>query len=309
LLNRSSEEIMGIMPNHNSGQLFIGIDGGGTKCRARLFSADDKVLGTGVGGPSNPLHGQSQTKASILQAVEMALTEAGLPNSEAGNLIAGVGLAGVNLPSLYEVMDSWHHPFRKMYLTTDLHIACLGAHTRDEGAVMISGTGSCGYSYVKNKAIIIGGHGFPCGDKGSGAWFGLEAVKAVLLASDNLGPQTQLTDLIGDHLQAKGVMIVDKMGSAKSSDYAKLAGFVFTAAKANDEVALKIVREGADYMSAVAEQLWETGPSRMSLIGGLSGLLTPWLKPNIAESLSEPISQPEFGAVYYAKQQQKLTVS
>lgn len=297
---------MGKMPNLDSGQLFIGLDGGGTKCRARIFTADDKVLGTGIGGPANPLHGQSQAKASILQAVEMALTDAGLPNSDAGNLIAGVGLAGVNLPSLFEVMNTWHHPFKKMYLTTDLHIACLGAHTRDEGAVMIAGTGSCGYSYVKGKSTIIGAHGFPFGDKCSGAWIGLEAVKAVLLASDNLGPQTSLNDLIGDHLHAKGVMIVDKMGAAKSSDYAQLARFVLKAADLKDEVAVKIMREGADYMSAVAEKLWETGPSRMSLIGGLSEPLMSWLKPNVAESLSSPICQPEFGAVYFAKQQYAL---
>lgn len=297
---------MGKVPNLESGQIFIGIDGGGTKCRARLFSADDKVLGTGVGGPANPLHGQAQAKASILHAVEMALTDAGLPNSEASNLIAGVGLAGVNLPSLFEVMQNWHHPFKKMYLTTDLHIACLGAHRSDEGAVMIAGTGSCGYSFVNGKATIIGAHGFPFGDKCSGAWIGLEAVKAVLLASDGLGPETSLNELIGNHLGAKGVMIVDKMGAAKSSDYAELAKFVLEAADMKDAVAVRIIQEGADYMSAVAEKLWETGASRMSLIGGLSGSLTPWLKPCVAAKLSNPISQPEFGAVYFAKQQYAL---
>jgi glucosamine kinase len=44
----------------------------------------------------------------------------------------------------------------------------------------------------------------------------------------------------------------------------------------------------------------------MSLIGGLSGRLIPWLKPDIAARLSDPISQPEFGAVYFAKQQHEL---
>lgn len=291
------------VPSFVASPLFIGIDGGGTKCRARLFSADDKVLGTGVGGPANPLHGQAQAQASIVQAVNMALAEAGLAHSDACHLIAGVGLAGVNLPSLFEVMNTWHHPFKKMHLTTDLHIACLGAHLCNEGAVMIVGTGSCGYSYVNGKATIIGGHGFPFGDKCSGAWMGLEAIKAVLLASDNLGAQTCLVDLIGDHLQAKGVMIVDKMGAAKSSDYAQLARFVFEAADLHDEVAVNILREGADYMSAVAEQLWQTAPNRMSLMGGLSGAIAPWLKPSVAAKLSSPISQPEFGAVYFAKQQ------
>ncbi|MES2676308.1 MAG: BadF/BadG/BcrA/BcrD ATPase family protein [Pseudomonadota bacterium] len=294
--------------NHNPDALFIGIDGGGTKCRARLVSSDEKLLGIGVGGPANPLHGQEQTKASILQSVEMALAQAGLPKSDMGRLLVGIGLAGVNLPSMYEVMKAWQHPFKRMYLTTDLHIACLGAHSRDQGAIIIAGTGSCGYSFVNNKVTIIGGHGFPFGDKGSGAWMGLEAVKAVLLASDNLGSCSLLSDLIGNHLQAKGVMIVDRMGAAKASDYAQLAGFVLDAADAKDEVAEKIVREGANYLSAVAEKLWETKPGSMSFIGGLSERLIPWLNADVAEGLSVPINQPEFGAIYYARQQENLLV-
>lgn len=35
--------------------LVIGIDGGGSKCRATIYAADDSVLGTGVAGRANPL--------------------------------------------------------------------------------------------------------------------------------------------------------------------------------------------------------------------------------------------------------------
>lgn len=297
---------MAVMPAANDGVVYLGIDGGGSKCRARIISETDKVLGTGIGGPANPLHGVQQTIDSIITATELALQDAGLPRSDIGQLVAGIGLAGVNLPSLFRIMNNWQYPFKNMFLTTDLHIACLGAHNSDEGAVIVAGTGSCGYSYVNGVSTILGAHGFLFGDKGSGAWMGLEAVKAVLLASDDLGPQTRLTQLLGDFLQAEGVMIVDKMAKAKSRDYAQLAVFVLNAADENDAVALSIVKEGAAYMTAVAEKLWKTGAARMSFIGGLSQRLTPWLSPAIAEKLSEPIGQPEFGAVYYARQQLEL---
>lgn len=282
-------------------QLYLGIDGGGTKCRARIISASGRMLGTGVGGPANPLHGVQQTLISIQTATEEALTDAGLPATACNRLIAGVGLAGVNLPSLFDVINQWKHPFQQMYLTTDLHIACLGAHNSADGAVIVAGTGSCGYSYVNGKSTILGAHGFPFGDIGSGAWMGLEAVKAVLLASDDLGPQTLLSELIGEHLHAKGVMIVDKMAGAKSSDYARLAIFVLDAADRNDAVALAIVKQGAAYLSAVAERLWETKPVRMSLLGGLAQRLIPWMLPAVVERLSAPLNQPEFGAVYFAQ--------
>lgn len=293
---------MAKMP-HGEQVLYIGIDGGGTKCRASIMTEDLQVLGTGVGGPANPFHGVQQAKDSIRTAAELALIDAGLPPATMGQLIAGAGLAGVNVPSLYDVIHQWQHPFKQMYLTTDLHIACLGAHYRDEGAVMIAGTGSCGYSYVGGSALFLGGHGFPIGDKGSGAWMGLQAIQAVLLDFDNLGPATQLSQSISQFLQAEGVMIVDKMFGAKSSDYAKFAIFVVDAADAGDEVAMSIVKEGAAYMSAVARRLWATQPGRMSIIGGLAPRLIPWMDADMAEKLSPALYQPEFGAVYFAKQQ------
>lgn len=298
---------MKTMDSIDSKNFFIGIDGGGTKCCACVCTADGEVLGAGIGGPSNPFHNEAQAKASIIEAVEIALTNAGLPISAKANLIAGVGLAGVNVPAIYETMNAWQHPFKKMYLTTDLRIACLGAHNQDEGAVIVSGTGSCGYSLVNGKTTMIGGHGFPFGDKGSGAWLGLEALKAVLLAHDNLGSHTFLSELISKHLHAEGIMIVEKMGAAKSNDYAQLARFVFEAAKSNDEVAVNILHEGAAYINAVAEKLWETQPGRMSFIGGLSESLMPWLASSVVANLSNPINQPEFGAVYFARQQHSLS--
>lgn len=288
-------------PSSNAQNLFIGIDGGGTKCRASIMTADLQVLGTGLGGPANPFQGIELAQDSILAAVSEALEDARLPQTSAGDLIAGAGLAGVNVPSLFNVMSDWKHPFHQLFLTTDLHIACLGAHNRDQGAVMICGTGSCGYAYVNQQTLLIGGHGFPMGDKGSGAWMGLEAIRAVLLATDGLGPQTRLTDAIGDFLQARGLAIVEKLFGARQGDYARFASLVLDAAAAGDAVATCIVEDGAAYMSEMARQLWATQPGRMSMIGGLSERLLPWLQADVVGNLSPALYPPEFGAVYFAR--------
>ena len=62
----------------NEDQLFIGIDGGGTKCRATIYSVKQGVLGTGLGGPANPLHGLERTLESIMVSTQLALRDAGL---------------------------------------------------------------------------------------------------------------------------------------------------------------------------------------------------------------------------------------
>ncbi|MFT5296315.1 MAG: glucosamine kinase, partial [Colwellia sp.] len=133
-----------MLSSSGNNEIFLGIDGGGSKCKAILMSNDNKILGTGIAGPANPLHGYEQAINSIAESAKLALKNAGIDESELGNIIAGVGLAGVNLPVLFEQMSNWQHPFKKMYLATDLLIACLGAHDGKDGAVMITGTGSCG---------------------------------------------------------------------------------------------------------------------------------------------------------------------
>jgi len=290
------------MPKPSMSDLYLGIDGGGTKCCAVIADAQGVILGRGMGGAANAYQNLTQTQASIIDAATMALHDAGLPVNKMRDLSAGIGLAGVNVPSVFAAMQQWQHGFKKISLTTDLHIACIGAHKTTEGAVIVTGTGSCGYSFVAKQATILGGHGFLLGDQGSGAWMGLEAVKAVLLADDHTGPQTQMSAMLHDYLQVASTMLVDKLSTASSGDYAKISQIVFAAALQQDEVAISIIREGAHYIDLIAERLWQTKPGRMSLIGGLSTYITPWLKPDIVARLSPPLAQPEFGAVMLAMQ-------
>ncbi len=286
---------------------FLGVDGGGSKCKASLADAEGRVLGSALSGPANPFHGIQQTLHSIESAARGALRNAGLPGSALGSLVAGVGLAGVNLPSLYQIISEWSHPFAQLHLTTDLRIACLGAHQSDEGAIIVTGTGSCGFVRAGGKEHLFGGHGFPCGDQGSGAWMGLEAIKSVLLASDELGPKTQLTDVIADLLEARGVVIVERLSGKPSSDYARLAPLVFAAAEANDPVALEIVQRGADYISAMARKLLAHKPSRLSMIGGLAERLEPWLDVGVVGKLARPLGTPDAGALRFARQESALS--
>lgn len=284
--------------------LYLGIDGGGSKCKAILVDEHNTVLGTGISGPANPLHGFEQATNSITESAKLALSDAGLAEELLSEIPAGVGLAGVNLPVLFEQMNAWPHPFKHMYLATDLLIACLGAHAGNDGAVMITGTGSCGFVYVDGKSEIVGAHGFPHGDKGSGAWIGLQAAKQVLLSLDELVEPTALTTSVLDLLQVNdAVEMVEAIAGKPAAFYARMAGLVFEAANNDDAVSKAIIEEGADYISRVARKLLTKNPPKISLIGGLTPLLFPWLDEDIKAELTQPALSPEMGAVLFARQQ------
>ncbi|MCE9678026.1 ATPase [Shewanella sp. AS1] len=290
--------------NHTkAAPLFIGIDGGGSKCRATIYASDDTVLGTGVAGRANPLFGLSQTFESILHSTELALIDAGLTLADSKSLVAGLGVAGVNVPHLYKEMAQWKHPFAQMYITTDLHTACIGAHHGGEGAVIITGTGSCGYAQVGDKYLSLGGHGFPLGDKGSGAWFGLKAAEAALLDLDGFGPKTALTEQLLNYYQVNEALgIVEHLAGKSSSCYAVLARLVLDCAHEQDEVAKAIVKDGAAYISELAKKLFTINPPRFSMIGGLAEPLAPWLDKAVVNKISPVMAPPEMGACFYARQ-------
>ena len=293
-----------ITDNINKNKLFMGIDGGGTKCRAIIVNESNDVLGMGIAGPGNPLHGFAQATASIEQSARLALQDAGLADISLSEITAGIGLAGVNLPSLLTQMNQWHSPFKKMYLTTDLLIACMGAHQGEDGAVIIAGTGSCGFSYVNGHAFMLGGHGFPHGDKGSGAWVGFVACQHALMELDKLVPSSLLTTQVLAHLKvSNAVQLVELIANKPAAYFAQLAACVFKSAQQNDAAAIDIIKDGANYISDIARELLKQNPPRISFIGGLSESITTWLDSDIKSKLAAPLSAPEMGAVLYAKQQ------
>lgn len=283
--------------------LYLGVDGGGSKCRVVLMTADNKLLGEGLSGPGNPLRGMQLATASILDATAQALTSAGLPQSTMSQLIVGAGLAGVNLPEYYQLFSAWQHPFASLHLTSDLHIACIGAHNGQDGAVLICGTGSCGLAAVKGQLLEVGGHGFPYGDNGSGAWFGLQVLQQVLRSLDKLIEPTILTELLQTEVPFSNTLqLVSHFMNASPTDYARLAPLVFLAAEQGDSVARQIVEQGAGHINAIAERLMTIQPAALCLIGGLAYKVEPYLTSAVRQLVVPASQPPEYGAVWFARQ-------
>ena len=147
---------MEMTQNLKYGEYWVGVDGGGTKCRAELFNEFGESLGQGVGGPANiARHGQLAL-SSILTAVKDAVTDAGLKFSDiSSELVVSAGLAGAYLESSTALLEQWQHPFAELVFSSDLHTALLGAHGGEDGVVMITGTGSCAAVLPLSRACSL----------------------------------------------------------------------------------------------------------------------------------------------------------
>ncbi|AWB68065.1 ATPase [Saccharobesus litoralis] len=284
----------------------IGVDGGGTKCRARLYCTVQGFLGTGLAGPANPARDFDSAMQSVIDACQAAIQNANLPQLKLDQVHVGMGLAGVNLASVKQKVLAWQHPFKSRFVTTDLHIACIGANDNHEGAVIIVGTGSCGLVVKDNEFSQLGGHGFPVGDYGGGAWLGFEAIRYALRAMDNLAPSSSMITRILSYLNCSNANdVAEIMLNARPADFARLAPLVFDAAEDGDEAARSIIQTGAEQISELARQLLAKHPSRLSMIGGVSERIKSWLADDVAKHIQTAVYQPDYGAVFFTLNQFK----
>ena len=148
--------------------LFLGIDGGGTGCRAAIADAHGRILGEGIAGPANVNTDTEGTRLNILAATHQALSGTG---AAMGDLVATLGLAGANVSGVARELGA-ALPFARAEIVSDAITAARGALGRQDGIVAAMGTGSVFAVSRDGTLRQYGGRGFVLGDEGSGAVLG-----------------------------------------------------------------------------------------------------------------------------------------
>jgi glucosamine kinase len=267
------------------GPLFVGIDGGGTGCRARIEDAAGCLLGTGIAGPAALRLGVDRALTEVEKACRAALAEAGLDGNALASMHAAVGLAGIGRKGVHEELTARPHPFRSIVYAHDATIACIGAHAARDGGIVIVGTGSVGFAVVGEREVRIGGYGFPISDEGSGADLGLHAIRLALRAHDERAVGTSLTHDVLMRFHNDPFEAVAWMDRATATDYATFAPLVMRHADGGDSIARRIVRDAAEQIDELVRRLAECGASRIALLGGLASSMQPWLAPDVQRRL------------------------
>ncbi|MFC7396676.1 BadF/BadG/BcrA/BcrD ATPase family protein [Chelatococcus sp. GCM10030263] len=284
-----------------SDALFLGIDGGGTQCRARIRDVAGRLLGEGRGGPANIRLGAATAMQSILMAAREALAGAGLGEADLARLNAGLGLAGAAQTSARERMAAEPHPFASVAIDTDAYAAWLGATQGADGAILIVGTGSCGFAVVGGERNSVGGWGAVVSDGGSGAVIGREGIRRAVLAFDGLGEASALTDALLAEFGGHPEPIVDWADQAKPADFGRFTPLILEHAERRDAVARAIIREAAAAIEAIACRLLALGAPTIALIGGLADPLRPWLSAAVQARLVAPAADALDGAILMAR--------
>ncbi len=279
----------------------LGIDAGGTSCKARLTDMSGRIIGQGLSGPANANSGIRNVFATMQEAYQQAMSEAKLSSSDAATICAGIGIAGIGREGAKAEMQTQPFPFRSTVIHNDAFIANMGAHSGQDGGIVIVGTGSIAIGRVKGTDVRAGGYGFPISDEGSGAYIGLQAIRITLRASDGRISHSDLTRHLFEKYHYQTHEIVGWMDKAKATDYAALAPIVLQAAETGDRHGRLITRHSANHIDSMVRSMYNAGVPRCALLGGLSASIEPWLAPDIRAELITPDGDALDGALWLAK--------
>lgn len=248
-----------------SRQFVIGIDGGGTRLRAAIATADGELLGCGEAGAGN-YHdvGADEVRANIGRAVSQAWSAAGIPARRADAIFLGLG--SVVTPDDHAVIRSIVRdlkivPEQRIGVDHDLRVALAGGLTGDPGIVLIAGTGSSCYGRnAEGQNWQAGGWGPVLDDPGSSYWLGLQAMMAAVRDYDGRGPATELRGRVMEALRLRefrDILRRVELDGMKRSEIAALAPLVTSAAADGDDVARALIDRGVEDLAVMVATVGE----------------------------------------------------
>ncbi|QCO57859.1 N-acetylglucosamine kinase (plasmid) [Pseudorhodobacter turbinis] len=288
---------MGIVENG----CVIGVDGGGTGCRAGLATLDGSVLATAKAGPANFSTDPDQARANVMAAITCAAESVGLLPAQLRCCAIHLGLAGI-----MQEADAARFravlPFTRAVVTDDRPTSFAGALGQGDGVLAAVGTGTLVAARFAQTHRYFCGWGFDLSDQASGAWLGRGALMRCLLAHDGLAAQSPLTRAIMAQFGDVPTTLVDFASAALPADYATFAPQIVEAAKVGDETASDLMRQGAAYLNScfAAASAGQSGPFCLS--GGIGPHYAPYLETRFRDRLVAPLGTALDGALFLARQ-------
>jgi N-acetylglucosamine kinase-like BadF-type ATPase len=281
--------------------LYLGIDGGGTRTVALLARAAATgkgwvVVGRGEAGAANAhAVGIERAQQALDEAVARAFAAAGLPRTTVA--AACLGLAGAGRPEDQAPVRDWAGRARLagvVDVSGDTPLLLAAGTPEGWGVAVVAGTGSMAFARAKDgRTARAGGWGYLLGDEGSGYALAVAGLQAAARAADGRGPATTLTArllaALGVRQPQELIAAVYRSGLDRTA-LAALAPVVLTAAEEGDAEAGALIAEAARQLAvaaAAAARALGLEPSAVpiALAGGLLRA-SPSYRARVLDSLT-----------------------
>jgi glucosamine kinase len=270
------------------------LDGGGTKSRARLVDADGQTLAEGEDGPCNPSTNLERALASTNALLERCLAAAQIAPAAREDVVFAVGAAGLYVPSVRARFLAALPQFKRIVTMSDGYAALIGAGGGKPCGLMIIGTGVAGHRLWPNGlSVQRDAWGWIGGDRGSGAWLGIKALRHMLAVIDGLYPKDGLSERALAHFGGRAKLNEGIFGMGPDR-LAALAPHVLAAADEGVPRAVQVRNRAIDHLAALARVLDIGAGDALYAAGGLAAIFAP----GIGEKLGHAVEMPQADAMH-----------
>ncbi|MBQ6564015.1 MAG: hypothetical protein IJL88_08885 [Clostridia bacterium] len=303
-------------------ELYIGLDGGGTRTSAAAVRRDGSPAGKTQGGGLNYLQ---DGLAVCLDRFE-SMTRELIGKTPPEQVLVTAGLAALDGPAEEEVLRAFRERLPEgcgLELQSDAHIALMGHTAGGPGMMVICGTGSMLMAMdAEGKEHVLGGWGWKMGDAGSGYTLARNALAQAaenfdLTGNQNAVLQEALTFFSAETPRGLIPKLYDPgMGTEKTAAFGAV---VLRLAEAGDTDARSITEQEMERLAALAEALKREVPEAAvcAMYGGVFGhsaLARQLFAENLGRrcpdvQVTQPRHRPEIGAVVCGMLRDGLTAA
>ena len=251
------------------------LDIGGTNTRGALFSDEREMLARAQ-GPGGALSLGVDTAETAIRGVWQEITEH--VATEQRQTRVGIGIAGNGLTERVVALKQRLSDFAEITIVGDGYGALLAATEGRPGAMISVGTGVAALRLHEDGwTQSISGWGFPGGDRGSGAWIGLQVMSALTRHFDDV----TLDPPMSESFVAQALAIIghteegiqDWLTTGRAWQYARLVPIVVEGCALNDPFCRMVFRSAAQEIADVGRALYPEGDGTVHLMGGLGAAM------------------------------------
>jgi N-acetylglucosamine kinase-like BadF-type ATPase len=222
----------------------LGIDGGGTRTRAAIISAGNRIAHCESGSIKRLRVGAEAAEANLRALLKEVFSQCGRTSVQA----ACCGVTSASMPGTREWITAIFDEFNIQCseVVGDDVIALDAAFRGGPGILQIAGTGSNTVGRAPDgSSESAGGWSSRLGDEGSGYWIGVNSLRRALRAYDREQP-TQILKRVGEIWGTPDIDSLINLGdSTHGPDFAALAPAINDLAEAGDAVAIAVLRQAA----------------------------------------------------------------
>ncbi|MCM3784595.1 N-acetylglucosamine kinase [Neobacillus mesonae] len=261
--------------------VFMGVDGGGSKTEIAAVLEDRSILAQFYGGSTNPYAVSPQSAAYELEKTLESALDYLLEESMNCHGIC-LGMSGIySAAEKDNLMEQINRCLERKSLSipiairTEGEISLMAATGECTGVLIIAGTGSIVYGFTEDgRTVRTGGWGHLLGDEGSGYQIGLDTLQGVMRSHDKILPPTLLTSLIKETRQLNEITELRSLIYQHPFDKKNIAAYAklcIHAAEQGDPLACSILKKQARNLADTAIALLQTHSELQKKITALTG--------------------------------------